>query len=85
MPLLAPFSRVIDLALPPRCAGCGAVADADHRFCARCWADLRFLGPPWCAGCALPFDYDRGEEALCGACLADRPRHAGVRAAEAAP
>lgn len=71
------------LALPPRCPGCGAVASADHRFCAACWGSLRFLGPPWCAGCGAPFAHDRGEDARCAECLARPPRHAGVRAAVA--
>jgi ComF family protein len=48
-----------------------------------CWSGLSFIAPPWCAGCALPFDHDRGEEALCGTCLAAPPRHAGARAAVA--
>lgn len=55
----------------------------DHRFCADCFGQLRFLGPPWCAACNVPFDYDRGDGALCGECIADPPRHAGVRAAVA--
>lgn len=79
----APLSAVVDLVLPPRCPGCGAVTIADHRFCATCWSALVFLGPPWCAACALPFDHDRGEGALCGACLADPPSHQGARAAVA--
>jgi ComF family protein len=77
------LARLADLALPPRCPGCGEVTAADHRFCARCWGSLRFLGPPWCAGCQLPFDFDRGEGTLCGECLADPPPHDGVRAAVA--
>ncbi|MEG3124823.1 ComF family protein [Sphingomonas sp. GB1N7] len=82
-PLLKPLHYIAGLALPPRCPGCGAVMGEDHRFCADCFGQLRFLGPPWCAGCHVPFDYDRGEGALCGECLADPPRHAGVRAAVA--
>ncbi|MGK6320089.1 double zinc ribbon domain-containing protein [Sphingomonas sp. DT-204] len=78
-----PLALVAALALPPRCPGCGAVVEADHRFCAACWASFDFLGPPWCAGCALPFEFDRGEGALCGACLADPPPYAGARAAVA--
>jgi ComF family protein len=77
------LARLADLALPPRCPGCGEVTAADHRFCSRCWGSLRFLGPPWCAGCQLPFDFDRGEGTLCGECLADPPPHDGVRAAVA--
>ncbi|HVI99460.1 MAG TPA: ComF family protein [Sphingomonas sp.] len=70
-------------ALPPRCPGCGAVAEADHRFCGTCWGKLRFLGPPWCASCGEPFPFDRGEGARCGACLESPPRHDGARAAVA--
>lgn len=81
--LAAVFHRVVSLALPPRCPGCGVPVGQDHRFCAGCWAGLRFIGPPWCAGCNMPFDYDRGPVAWCAACLADPPRHAGVRAAVA--
>lgn len=73
----------VDLALPPRCPGCGAVTRAPHRFCPDCWQALHFLGPPWCAGCQAPFAYDRGEGALCGDCLARPPRHSGIFAAVA--
>lgn len=81
--LTAPLYNLARFALPPRCPGCGAVTEADHRFCARCWGELRFLGPPWCAACCTPFPFDRGEGALCGQCLADPPKHRGVRAAVA--
>ncbi|MFD1789055.1 ComF family protein [Sphingomonas floccifaciens] len=79
----AAIASLVSLALPPRCPGCSAVVEADHRFCAACWGALVFLGPPWCAGCALPFEHDRGPEALCGRCLAERPEHDGARAAVA--
>ncbi|MDR6786856.1 ComF family protein [Sphingomonas sp. BE138] len=75
--------RLIDLALPPRCPGCGATVAGQGRFCAGCWSSLRFLGPPWCAGCNLPFEHHRGDDARCGQCLADQPAHDGVRAAVA--
>ncbi|TKD52131.1 ComF family protein [Sphingomonas baiyangensis] len=68
-------------ALPPRCPACAAVTLADHRFCAECWPQLRFLGPPWCAGCAAPFAFDPGGTAYCTACAASPPQHRGVRAA----
>ncbi len=82
-PLARPFARIADLALPPRCPGCGAITPADHRFCAACWGRLEFLGPPWCAACHVPFGHDRGEGARCAACLADPPPHDGIRAAVA--
>lgn len=83
MGVLAPFGWLASLALPPRCPGCGAIAEADHRFCGTCWGKFRFLGPPWCAACQLPFEFDRGEDAWCASCLADPPPHEGVRAAVA--
>ncbi|WP_404333536.1 ComF family protein [Sphingomonas sp. MMS12-HWE2-04] len=81
--MLAPLLRLADLALPPRCPGCGEITHADHRFCSRCWGSLRFLGPPWCAGCQLPFEFDRGADALCPTCTASPPVQDGVRAAVA--
>lgn len=81
--LLQPIRAVADFALPPRCAGCGALSGADHRFCAECWQSLHFLGPPWCAGCRTPFAYDRSAGALCGACLERPPPHDGTLAAVA--
>lgn len=81
--LLTPLARLADLALPPRCPGCGDIVGDDHQFCTRCWSSLRFLGPPWCALCHVPFEYDRGAGAACGECMADPPLHSGVRAAVA--
>lgn len=81
--LTAPLRRVAALALPPRCPGCGTPVGEDHRFCGSCWTELRFIGPPWCAACHRPFGYDRGEDALCAGCMAERPSHAGVKAAVA--
>lgn len=75
--------KLVALALPPRCPGCGEAVDDDHRFCAPCWTGLRIIAPPWCATCNLPFEFDRGPAAQCGECLAVAPAHDGVRAAVA--
>jgi ComF family protein len=72
---------LVDYALPPRCPGCGAVTDDDHRFCIACWQSLDFLGEPCCARCGMPFPYESGGE--CAACLADPPRFDRTRAAVA--
>jgi predicted amidophosphoribosyltransferase len=79
----AALGVIADIALPPRCPGCGAVTREPHRFCSTCWSALRFIAPPWCATCQTPFAFDRGDGAVCGACLHQPPRHAGVRAAVA--
>lgn len=81
--LAGSVATLVAQALPPRCPGCGEPVAADHRFCAACWSSLHLIGPPWCAGCNLPFAHAMGEGGRCGTCLADPPRHAGVRAAVA--
>lgn len=81
--MFKPLRAIADFALPPRCPGCGALTQADHRFCAECWTQLRFIGPPWCAGCRAPFAFDRGADALCGDCLDQPPPHEGTLAAVA--
>ncbi|MCH4892716.1 ComF family protein [Sphingomonas sp. SFZ2018-12] len=81
--LARPLHRLVNLALPPRCPGCGEVVEADHRLCAACWRDLAFPGAPACAGCGTPFAFDRGDAARCAACLSHPPAHDGVTAAVA--
>ncbi len=41
---------------------------------------MRFLGEPCCARCGVPFEHDRGEDAVCGACLARLPPFDSARA-----
>ena len=79
----ATMRRIVDFALPPRCPGCGAVTQDEHRFCLACWQSLQFLGDPCCHCCGLPFEYDQGEGALCGACMAAPPAFDRLRAAVA--
>ncbi len=83
MQLPAGVRMLVDMVLPPRCPGCGAVTRADHQFCAGCWASLQFLAPPWCAACQAPFAYEREGGALCAPCMAHPPRHSGILAAVA--
>jgi len=62
---------MVDLMLPPRCGGCGAIVDDDHRFCADCWRAIDFLDDGGCARCSKPLD---GRDGLvCGTCLAAPP------------
>src|SRR3954464_11627513 len=39
------LDRLFHLLAPPLCAGCGASAGAAEPLCARCRAELRWLGP----------------------------------------
>lgn len=63
---------VLDFALPPRCPGCGAIVDGDHRFCMACWGQIEFLGKPSCVQCALPLPFG-DEETRCAACISRPP------------
>jgi ComF family protein len=75
--------RIVDFALPPRCPGCGAITQEQHRFCLECWQKLTFLGSPCCRRCGLPFEYESGDGAECGDCLSNRPAYDWLRAAVA--
>lgn len=79
--MFRPLQALIDLVLPPRCAGCRSIVDGDGRFCSACWQQLRFITTPICARCGTPFDIDYGPSAECGACLAQPPRFDRARAA----
>ncbi|MEH3106724.1 MAG: ComF family protein [Sphingomonas fennica] len=73
---------IVGFALPPRCAGCGAIQSEDHRFCLACWQALGLgAARPVCPRCALPID--AGDEAPCTGCRADPPPWDAARAAVA--
>lgn len=71
----------LDFALPPRCAGCGAIVGGVHSFCLDCWRTIEFLGHSGCKTCGIPLQAT--EQTTCGACLARPPRIARTRAAVA--
>jgi ComF family protein len=71
----------LDFALPPRCAGCGAIVSEVHSFCAECWKQIEFLGESGCHCCGLPLQAT--EQSTCARCLASPPRIARMRSAVA--
>ncbi|MBB3763310.1 ComF family protein [Sphingomicrobium lutaoense] len=74
------FGRsVVDFALPPRCAGCGAIVVETGTFCPPCWTEMDWLTDRVCTHCSLPLEGT--EEETCAACLADPPRVAKLHAA----
>lgn len=79
--LLARAGRAaLDLLLPPRCPGCGAVtADADA-FCADCFGALTWLGPDQCARCG---EAEADRHPACRRCHEPAPAFAAARAAVA--
>jgi ComF family protein len=75
-PLKTAMRTLLDLVLPPRCAGCGAIVEDDHRFCVTCWTATRFLDDKGCAHCSAPIVAIDGSE--CASCLATPPAFDGV-------
>jgi ComF family protein len=73
--------RVLDFALPPRCAGCGAIMAEVHTFCPECWKQLDFLGNAGCEVCGVPLEL--ADSHICAGCLARPPRIARMRCAVA--
>ncbi len=72
---------VLDLALPPRCIGCGDRVDAPGLACAACWSKLTFIAPPLCQSCGAPFDFAIEGSHRCAACHARPPSFDRARAA----
>ena len=71
----------LDLALPPRCIGCGGRVDRTGLACAACWSRLTFIAPPFCDCCGAPFDFAIEGIHRCAACYADPPTYDRARAA----
>lgn len=75
------LGRLLDFALPARCAGCGTIVDEVHSFCPSCWMQIHFLGDDGCQTCGLPLEATDSEQ--CGACIAMPPRIHRTRSAVA--
>lgn len=81
--LAIPFRAMLDFALPERCPSCGEIATGGGSFCSDCWTKLTFLSEPACTRCDLPMPYASEEAQSCAACIAQPPRHDGIKAAVA--
>ena len=80
-PLKVAGNWVVDLALPPRCPGCGVITGELHSFCTDCWRGIDWLGNGGCQSCGVPLEATESE--TCGACLAAPPIIERSRAAVA--
>ncbi|MBT3396332.1 MAG: ComF family protein [Alphaproteobacteria bacterium] len=72
-------SRLLDSLLPPQCISCEAPVDTQGSLCPVCWSKVRFIERPLCAACGIPFEFDQGDDALCGACVAEPPAYNRAR------
>ena len=80
-PLMTLGNWMVDLALPPRCAGCGTITGQPHSFCAECWTNIEWLGDAGCQTCGLPLEATDVD--TCAGCLAKPPVISRTRAAVA--
>ncbi len=69
---------LLEMALPSRCAACGAILRDDAHFCGDCWSKLQFLTGEGCLKCNSPVV---NSGMICAPCMAKPPSHDGVRAA----
>jgi ComF family protein len=62
--------RVLDLVLPPRCAGCDNPVDTHAQLCAVCFGCTQFISVPFCQRCGVPFASAEqgGADGLCPGC-----------------
>lgn len=74
-------AAAIDLLLPPRCIGCGALGARQGELCAGCWSGLRFIHAPLCRCCGRPLPHTVVGDPLCAACVAEPPPYDRARAA----
>ena len=75
--------KLVDLLIPPRCAGCGqSVNDANH-LCGACWARMEWIDRPYCSVSGLPFAFDLGEDMRNPGVVADPPVYDRARSVAA--
>ena len=72
---------VLDFVLPPRCAMCKLDVSEPQSLCGPCWAKVTFITDPACAACDRPFEYLVDKNALCAACVKERPLPGALRSA----
>lgn len=70
------ITSLSNLILPPRCSGCGNLANDHHRVCGDCWSKLTFISNPQCYRCGWPIPFDHGQS-QCGRCLGSPPPFEG--------
>ena len=81
VPLRRIARSLLDAVLPPQCLACPTLVDRPGRLCPDCWTRIDFVSAPYCACCGIAFEYDAGADAICGACLRERPAFDRARAA----
>jgi ComF family protein len=75
------FAALLDLLLPPTCAGCDALVAEPGQLCAACFRGLDFITDPVCERCGRPFASSAEAGAPCVFCIRRPPPWGQARAA----
>jgi ComF family protein len=77
------ITAVLDLLLPPHCAGCLGPVEAPGQLCAACFAHVGFVTDPCCRRCGLPLESEAagGPQRTCQTCRQHPPPWRRARAA----
>jgi ComF family protein len=76
-------TTLLDLLLPPHCAGCLGPVEAQGQLCAECFGQIGFVVDPCCRRCGLPLvsEFAGGVQRLCETCRRTPPPWGRARAA----
>ena len=72
------FEEILDLFVPPRCAGCEELSR--ETFCGGCEPKIEHIDGPYCPQCGDPYPPSAGAWPLCSACR-DKGKLDGARSA----
>ncbi|MCB2108922.1 MAG: ComF family protein [Rhodobacteraceae bacterium] len=72
-------TRALDAVLPPQCLACGEAVDRHGGLCAGCFSKLTFITRPYCCVCGVPIQVFDDDDAMCGACIRERPTYRRAR------
>jgi len=77
------ITPVLDLLLPPHCAGCQGPVEVPGQLCAECFAHIGFVTDPCCRRCGLPLESEAagGAGRTCQTCRQHPPPWRRARAA----
>lgn len=75
------WNKTLNIILPPRCAGSGAVVDAPGMVSPGFWSELSFIDNPLCETCGVPFGFGSTIGTICAACIDEEPAFTRARSA----
>jgi len=71
-PVRLALARVVDMLMPPTCAGC-KLPVAGSGYCAACFAGLQEIGGVCCGRCGIPLPVEHQNDAECLECRRQAP------------